>query len=253
MLNAQVYYWLKAITFVNIFTDFSMQLIKKHGILIFWLVLFADCAVLYLEQKQYHTYLKPLLIPILLVFFWTNTKSKKYAVSTSLITVALIFSWLGDMFLLKQREENSLFFLLGMISFLMTHILYIIFFIRVKPIQLVKGTEAFFGAVITIIASSQVFRYVEPNLGDLKVPVVIYMVVISLMAVTATNIASSKTLRNLAIQYFIPGAGLFLLSDAVLALDTFFFKESFLGVVVMMSYGYAQCLLVQGFTKYLKV
>lgn len=230
-----------------------MQLLKKHGILIFWLVLFADCAVLYLEQNKYHAYFKLLLMPILLVYFWTNTKSKKYAVSTSLITVALVFSWLGDFFLLKERDDNSLFFLLGMVSFLITHVLYIIFFIRAKPIQVVKGTEAFFGAVIAILASSQVYKYIEPNLGDLKVPVIIYMCVICIMAITATNIASSKTLRNLAIQHFIPGAGLFLLSDAVLALDTFFFKESFLGVVVMMSYGYAQCLLVQGFTKYLKV
>ena len=156
-----------------------MQLLKKHGILIFWLILFADCAVLYLELNKYHAYFKLLLMPVLLVYFWTNTKSKKYAVSTSLITVALIFSWLGDFFLLKEKNSSNLFFLLGMVSFLITHILYIIFFIRAKLIQLVKGTEAFFGAVIAIIASSQVYKYVEPNLGGLKVPVVIYMCVIS--------------------------------------------------------------------------
>ena len=73
------------------------------------------------------------------------------------------------------------------------------------------------------------------------------------MAVFAANIISDRGKRNLAVQYFIPGAILFMASDATLAVFKFKYVDvNFLQVIVMITYGYAQCLMAQGFTKYLK-
>jgi uncharacterized membrane protein YhhN len=86
----------------------------------------------------------------------------------------------------------------------------------------------------------------------MELPVKIYTVVICLMAATAANLLSSKPMKVIAAGFFVPGAALFMLSDSVLALNQFIYKDTFLNIVVMLTYGYAQCLLVQGFTRYLK-
>jgi uncharacterized membrane protein YhhN len=83
-------------------------------------------------------------------------------------------------------------------------------------------------------------------------PVKIYMAAIAIMTASAANLLSNNLLKVIATTYFVPGAVLFVLSDAVLASNHFLYKDNFLDVVVMLSYGYAQCLMVQGFARYLK-
>ena len=54
-------------------------------------------------------------------------------------------------------------------------------------------------------------------------------------------------------MYFIPGAALFVISDALLALQVFMFNDiDLLGISVMLSYGYALSLFADGFSKLLK-
>ncbi len=75
-----------------------------------------------------HYIAKPLLIPILILFlvFTKTTAPRK-----NLLLIGLFFSWLGDMFLLFE-DKNKLFFIFGLVSFLTTHIFYIIYFFKNK-------------------------------------------------------------------------------------------------------------------------
>jgi uncharacterized membrane protein YhhN len=226
-----------------------MNVIKKHGLLIFWLLLYADCALLYFNKTAYHPLVKSALIPVLLIYLFTNSAKTRNKNSRKITSLALFFSWVGDILLTRSGDS---FFMLGMCSFLTMHILYILYFIRLRPIRLSKFAEGFVALVIAGIASYQVLNFLKPYLGNFFYPFAGYAVVITLMAVCATNIAGSKTLRSLAVGYFIPAAALFILSDAVLALDKFYFKEPFLQIVIMMTYGYAQYLFTCGFAKHFK-
>jgi uncharacterized membrane protein YhhN len=230
-----------------------MQLFKKNGIIIFWAVLFADCFFLYSENYVYHSYLKAALVPVLLLYIFMNARKKHYLVSKSLVFMAMLFSWIGDLLLLN---DSNGFFMWGMFSFFIAHIFYIIFFFRLHPLNLMKATEAILATIVLGVVGYQLYKFLQPELTqmpNLRFSLLGYASAIALMAILATNVFANKSKRALAVSYFIPGAALFIFSDTILVISKFKYPdESYLHVVTVMAYGYAQCLLAQGFTKHLK-
>jgi len=73
---------------------------------------------------------KPLLMPALMVVFYRLTRRRENS-QRKFVFAALIFSWIGDVSLMFWGI-NSNFFLIGLISFLLTHIAYIIAFTQVR-------------------------------------------------------------------------------------------------------------------------
>jgi len=227
-----------------------MQLIKKRGILIFWLLLVIDCVYILTNDQKFRWATKPLLIPILLLYIFQNARKNYHRTYKIYIFFALICAWAGDILLLK--EDSHTFFLVGMLCFLVMHVFYTLTFLRVKPIKIAKSQEALIASIALIYIAFKVFDFISDDLGTLKFAVLGYMVVVVLMGIAAANTLTSSARRSLALNHFVPGAGLFILSDIILAVDRFHFHEPFLQVAVMISYGYAQSLLVEGFTKMLK-
>ncbi len=226
-----------------------MNLIKKNGIIFFWVILFAHCAFIYLNKPDYQHITKLMLIPILFIYLVLNVRKGAYQNSKVIIYLGLFTSFLGDLFLIYTGNG---FFLAGMTAFLITHICYIIFFLKANKVKFNNATEFAITAIIITIVAIKLLDFLKPYLGGLAFPVKIYMAAITIMTATAANLIGDKKLKNLALTFFLPGALLFVLSDSVLAINIFLYKDTILNVVVMLSYGYAQCLIVQGFTKYLK-
>ncbi|RTL56595.1 MAG: lysoplasmalogenase [Sphingobacteriales bacterium] len=227
-----------------------MRLLKKHGILVFWFFLLADCYLLLTEKEQLQIFTKPLLIPILLFFIFLNAKHNLFKHTKTLVFLAFVFAWIGDILLMGK---GTLFFIFGMVAFIVAHIFFIITFLRMHQPELKHSQEAFIGVVILFCWNYLIFHFIGANLGGMKWPILIYMLIISTMAVSTVNLLSSRSKKNLAINFFIPGAALFMISDSVLALKMFLYTDvSFLGVVVMVSYGYALSLLADGFTRYFR-
>ncbi|MCZ2222070.1 MAG: lysoplasmalogenase [Chitinophagales bacterium] len=229
-----------------------MQLLKKNGLILFWALLLVDCFFIFTEQNDYHTYLKPLLIPVLFFYLILNAKKKKYKVSKLLISLGLLCSWIGDILLLVEGEK---FLIAGTIAFVATYIFYSIFFFRVRPINNSRSYETVI--ITTIVAIGIIFsmyNFLKDGIPSyFKFPFFISAIAISVMFVLASNLYSDRKRRKLAFQYFIPGALLFIISEASLATHLFkYTEESFINVIVMITYGYAQNFMVQGFVKYLK-
>lgn len=229
-----------------------MQLLKKNGIILFWAILFIDCYFVFAHKYQFHAITKILLVPILVLFIYFNARKKHYNRSKILIFSGLFCAWIGDILLLNDSDE---FFIAGTVAFLATHIFYSIFFYRVHPIKNARSYELTIISTIVVIGILIfILTFLYNDLPDFfKIPFYIYAAAIGIMAILATNIYSNRGKQKLALQYFIPGAVLFILSDAVLAIFKFkYTDELFLEVIVMITYGYAQCFLAQGFAKYLK-
>jgi uncharacterized membrane protein YhhN len=226
-----------------------MQLIKKEGIFIFWLVLFTHCAFIFLGKTEYQHITKLLIMPMLILFLFANVKKNRYPTSKIIIFTGLIFAFIGDALLLKSGTS---WFIGGMVAFLITHICYTAFFLRIAKVKFTSATEFAIAAMVVSVIAVKILQFLAPYLGDMKLPVKIYVAAISVMAATAANLLGNKLLKILATSFFIPGAILFMVSDATLAVNHFIYHEPFLDVVVMMSYGYAQCLMVQGFARYLR-
>jgi uncharacterized membrane protein YhhN len=139
------------------------------------------------------------------------------------------FSMLGDIFLLKAIDQ----FLLGLGSFFIAHVFYIIvFYRRQKKIQ-------YQFAVIYYLLGIYIFYMLMDHLGDLMIPVIAYIFVITTMAWFAKN--QSNASKNYQFAYY--GALLFIISDTILALNRFTNPIPYGDVVVITTYFSAQWLI----------
>jgi uncharacterized membrane protein YhhN len=219
-------------------------------LLFYWVLLLADCYLIYSEQEQYRVFTKTLLMPVLILYFVGNTSRRHHIKSRVLVIAALLLAAAGDYFLLQKGESN---FITGLVCFLVMHMLYIIYFWRIKSLFPVKDAAAFWMSVLMIAAFDAVIMMkLLPLAGELANPLLAYMIVISFMFVMACNVLINKKAKTLAAPFFIPAALMFILSDAILGFNMFLWEDHLVGIAVMLTYGYAQHLMVHGFIKHQK-
>lgn len=186
---------------------------------------------------------KPLLMLSIIIYFVFQTVRFPHALRNWLL-VGFVFSWLGDISLMFQREET--FFLLGLASFLLAHVAYIMAF-RLwvydnLEIPMLKRHP--WMAFALMLYGVGFFKILEPGLGEMKLPVIVYMAVIILMAIMALN--RHRKVSRLGFLFVILGAVSFLLSDSILAYNKFAEDIPWSGVWIMLTYGFAQWAIMQG-------
>ncbi|MFY8024302.1 MAG: lysoplasmalogenase [Sediminibacterium sp.] len=224
--------------------------LRKLAASIYILVLLVHCYLLWVEQSETARITKILLMPLLLLYLsevMAPTKIKS-VLPKKLIALAFLASWGGDIFLLYT---GNLFFIAGMLCFIVAHFCYIILFIKIQPLKINNAFLPILGGIVVLIIGAIIINHLAPKLGDLYAPVVVYMIVIATMFSSAIMISSNTNTKRYGVNYFVPGAALFVLSDSVLSLNIFAYKNVFLGVVVMFTYGFAQFFLAKGFRNYL--
>ncbi len=189
---------------------------------------------------------KPLLVATLATGFFIG--SRTYSSLRYYILIALFFSWLGDVLLLLEQKD-ALYFILGLASFLLAHIMYILFFLRVRRAAAVKKPWNAFSIVAISIYSTLLFLFLRPHLGDLKIPVCCYAIVISLMLLCAIHAFSKPC--SIAGYWCIAGAVLFVVSDSLLAAHKFYHPYAATAILIMFTYGLAQFAIAKGSLQYL--
>jgi uncharacterized membrane protein YhhN len=185
---------------------------------------------------------KALIIPLLILIFKITIK-KDNTLSNRLILIALCFSWAGDVALgIKWRQETL--FMAGLIFFLLTHVFYLITFIRTPGRNL--SPKQFLYALIPLLLYGLILWYIlNDDLGEMKVPVTIYTTVILAMVAAAIN-RTGKV--NRASYYIVlTGALLFLSSDSMLAINKFGHPFPFADPLIMFTYIAGQYLIVMGY------
>jgi uncharacterized membrane protein YhhN len=152
-------------------------------------------------------------------------------VAGSIIFGGLVFSWLGDVFLISKERR---WFFAGLLSFLLAHVAYIAGFIA-------RGIDlTYFFAVLPglLVASALVFRWIKPKLDGLEKPVVLYMAIISTMVAAAVG-----NVGSLAGPGLVLGASLFYLSDVCVARERFV-KSEFMNKAIGLPTYYAGQVLI---------
>jgi uncharacterized membrane protein YhhN len=213
-----------------------MITVKTSFTAFIWIsVLYLICSLLFLENALF--FIKPLLlIPLMiaafrsLVFF-----NKKW------LFYALTFSWLGDILLLFVIRD-SLFFILGLVSFLIAHIFYIFLFF--KELKRAGGKFHVKQPALTILALYIIAFYalLGPRLGDMQIPVIVYALVISFMLYLAYLLYPFWAKPSSFLIF--TGALSFVLSDSLLAINKFYTPFPNAGFFIMATYLYAQGALV---------
>jgi uncharacterized membrane protein YhhN len=163
-----------------------------------------------------------------------------------LVLAALLFSSLGDVFLIFQAEQQR-FFIYGLIFFLFAHIAYLMAFFRdfKNDPQSSKG----FGHAMLFcmgVFSLTYYSWVRDYLHALRMPVLAYIFVISIMAIMAGY--RYKRVNLLSFRLILLGAILFVVSDSLLGYHKFAknYDHTHTGVAIMGTYMLAQYLIVIG-------
>ena len=218
---------------------------KKFWIILYFVVFGADLFAVYNGNETLRYITKPLLMPLLIAHFIFQTKDFASSLK-KWITLALIFSWAGDVLLIFE-SMNSKFFIFGLVAFLIAHVFYIMFYENViRKEGLSKNYWWFLPVIIYYIA---LIYILSPNLGDMKLPVRIYGIVISYMLIQALQTGRVKNPG--AATLMIAGAVLFITSDSILAINKFYESFEYAGIAIMVTYGIAQLLITLGAVKYI--
>ena len=189
---------------------------------------------------------KPLIIPSLLAYFLLAAGSVRNSTG-KLLCGALAFSWVGDVLLLFDKY-NSLFFIFGLVAFLIAHIFFIVLFYRMMLTFKLNFKIPFF--LIAATYYSVLITWLFPFLGALQLPVVIYGAFISVMLLLAMHLPAI-TVNNCG-KIILMGALLFVVSDSMLAINKFYQPFHGADILIMTTYALAQLLIVVGITKFRK-
>lgn len=218
---------------------------KSFWIVLFFIVLFIDIAAVYFKNEPLRYVSKPLLMPLLIGHFILNTRPylsplKKW------IVLALVFSWFGDVLLMFESMSPG-FFMFGLVAFLIAHIFYILFYENIIRLENLKKNYWWFIPVLIYYVS--LIYILSPLLGDMKLPVRIYGIVISYMLIQALQTSMIKDRH--AAGLMIAGAVLFITSDSLLAINKFYSSFEYAGIAIMFTYGIAQLLITLGAMRYI--
>jgi len=181
--------------------------------------------------------------PMLLIFLAAYYHQSVLSINKT-FWLALIFCWLGDVFLLFESYHEH-FFMAGLGSFLMAHLLLILSYRQLQFIEDgFQGTQRVRLSFPVILAGSGLVIVLFPKLGDLKIPVLIYALMLTLMVVQSIFRLGRTSAKSFWFVFF--GAVFFMLSDSLLAINKFYKPISTASVWVMATYIAAVYLIVNG-------
>ncbi|NNM54342.1 MAG: lysoplasmalogenase [Spirochaetales bacterium] len=178
---------------------------------------------------------KPLLMPLLILYYVFSANP-----SNGWVVGALVFGFLGDVFLLGQKE---IFFKAGVIAFLLGNVCYAVAFWKVsggltQPLLL-------WLLVPYSVAGGILMLWLWRYLGVQKIPVLIYLLVIFVMSWTSwfSVVAGSRPTAVIGVV----GSLLFIFSDVLLTVKVFVKPQKTVQALVMLLYGLAQVSLMGSF------
>ena len=184
---------------------------------------------------------KPLIMLALIGYYMSTTPSRN-----GTLIRAMFFCWTGDILLMGQ-EGGELYFILGLLAFLVGHVLYIVAYRQLRWDDKSKEllpTQKLRYAFPIALAGTGLLVVLVPKLGPLTIPVIVYSVVLMIMAMTAIF----RYGRTYADSFWLITAGaiLFMASDSILAINKFHTPFAFGGSLIMLTYILAQYLIVEG-------
>ncbi|MBN1440746.1 MAG: lysoplasmalogenase [Anaerolineales bacterium] len=142
-------------------------------------------------------------------------ESARNPVYTAGVLLGLLLSFGGDVALMFP--ENKKAFTAGLGLFLLAHLAYAAAF------HLLGRPSAWDGlsAMLLLILGAGFYGMIRKNLGAMRIPVIVYMLVISLMVNRSITVLQSPAFSEAQAGMVVVGAALFYVSDLILAASRF--------------------------------
>ncbi|HBH23820.1 MAG TPA: hypothetical protein DDY13_10405 [Cytophagales bacterium] len=218
--------------------------IKNILLYLYLVVLAADLLVIHFNWFNGEVVFKSALMPVLAGYYLIISKNKKIR-SFRLFGIALILAWLGDVFLLFS-PLNDMYFILGMCAFLIMQLIYAYCFhlLRTDNSTLLNNRFIHTRMVMVALALGAFYYVIAPQMGNLKLPVGLYVCAIAIMVIYAIKRRGNTTEKSFTLVY--GGALIFMVSDGMIAVVKFMEDFNHSRVLIMLTYGIAQLLIVRG-------
>jgi uncharacterized membrane protein YhhN len=218
---------------------------KKVFLFSFLTIAILELVGLALLNNTITNFTKPLILLSLIGYYHYSTSEASLPFAS-----ALFFCWSGDVILMFQ-ERDQLFFTIGLLCFLIGHVLFILSFRKARHAETdasLLGTQKARFAFPIILTGSGLLTTLYPFLGGLKIPVIFYSLVITLMVLNA----SFRYGRTSKQSYWLVfgGAFLFMTSDSILALNKFQAPIQNADLYIMSTYMLAQFFIVEGIAQH---
>jgi uncharacterized membrane protein YhhN len=189
------------------------------NILIIVLAVFLLTGLLYFEKNGNQKGKLPTKTILSCLFIFTAlVQTHPSSVYFYLLLLGLIFCLGGDVFLALPQDRM---FLMGLVSFLLGHVLYVVCFFYVADV----GHWTGIGCLVGLLVSGPVFLWLRPHLGSMLIPVIAYVIVITVMIVGAWTVLGDTNLSFAGRLLVFIGAVSFYLSDLFVARDRFLKSE----------------------------
>ena len=175
---------------------------------LFWLGLLSSLGYLFYTTRRtswQRSAVKTLPLTLFALAAWL-------ADAPAFLTLALIFSAVGDLALSRKSRAA---FLYGLSGFAIAHLMFILLFLSLGSMM---PWEAFaiapVPAVILLMASLSSELWLAPHTGALRWPVRVYVTLITIMGLAALALPGGYL-------WVVVGAGLFIASDMILSVRLF--------------------------------
>ncbi|MHA1244992.1 MAG: lysoplasmalogenase [Candidatus Heimdallarchaeota archaeon] len=229
----------------------GLELVFLILFIVFVVIHLVGEVLIHLEKKsgmiiRYIT--KPFLIPllatyyILSIYFTSGIESVNW-----FIFVGLILGLAGDLLLINRPdpEEQKVLFMLGLVSFLLGHIFYLVAFVLTitAPYTFTLWT---LGILIPLIIYGVLIGVkILPTAEEMKIPVLAYILIIFSMGIIATMLFGEMSTKGYLT--LLVGVLLFIISDTINAWYKFIKEFQYERLLVMSTYLASQFFIVLGF------
>jgi uncharacterized membrane protein YhhN len=195
-----------------------MQMIQNVLLALAFIAAVADWAVVARGRQVAEYIAKPATMIFLFAWLCFSTGLGGF---TLWFGLGVLFSLIGDVFLMLP--DGNKWFIPGLVAFLLAHVAYIVGFNIPLP---EFGSFTLVPAALIAVPAMWLYRriargLVEKGQDRLRIPVLIYTVVISIMLLSAVTTLFRRDWITLPAVLVSLGAALFFVSDAILAWNRF--------------------------------
>jgi uncharacterized membrane protein YhhN len=195
------------------------------NLLIVVLALILLCGLLYFEKGENQTGRLLTKTPLSALFIIAAMiQPHPLASFFYLMLIGLICCMAGDICLVFPQKAM---FLTGLVAFLVGHIWYAVAFFHTAAIH----QPAWIGFLVVLFAGGWIYFWLKPHLGSMKLPVLLYIIFISLMVCGAWTVIGDANLSRSGRILVFPGAVLFYFSDLFVARQRFI-KKAYLNRLI---------------------
>ncbi len=153
-----------------------------------------------------------LVIASAVLSLWAPTSNWIFSI---VVLIGLLFCLGGDVALMFQHHINA--FRIGLVLFLLGHIAYSVVFSMFGIFSLWDVLTV----LLLLICALGFYRLIRPNLGSMKLPVILYILIISIMVNRAVGLWVNPEVGRTQGVLVAVGAILFYISDVILAANRF--------------------------------